>query len=99
MNLVQRLLAVLLILSAVSAGQAQTTTGEIFGYVTDASGAVLSGVTVRITNPGTGTGRETKTNNVGAYRLAGLIPANYVIVVEFPGFRSMTRSDVVLPIQ
>jgi len=99
MNFVQRFLAVLLILSAVSAGQAQTTTGEIFGYVTDASGAVLSGVTVRITNPDTGARRETETNNVGSYQLAGLIPANYVIVVEFPGFRSMTRSDVVLPIQ
>lgn len=91
------LCVVLAILPA--AGEAQTTTGSIFGDVTDASGAVLNAATVRIVNSGTGASRETQTNNAGSYLFAGLAPADYAVTVEFSGFRSMTRSNVVLPIQ
>ena len=50
--------AILLILAVVSLVNAQTTTGSIFGDVTDASGAVLSGVAVRVASPSTGTYRS-----------------------------------------
>jgi hypothetical protein len=48
--------AILLLILLVSAAavQAQTTTGSIFGDVTDASGAVLSGATVRVSAMSTG---------------------------------------------
>ena len=79
-------------------GEAQTTTGSIFGDVTDASGAVLTGVTVRITSPSTGAVRQTQTN-AGMYQFAGLAPAEYVVTVELAGFRPVTRPGVILPIQ
>jgi len=91
--------AILLIVIAALAGEAQTTTGSIFGDVTDASGAVLTGGTVRITSPSTGVSRETQTSNSGSFEFDGLPPSDYVVTVEFSGFRSMTRSGIVLPIQ
>src|SRR5947199_9368860 len=91
--------AILLIVIAALAGEAQTTTGSIFGDVTDASGAVLTGVTVRIVHSSTGTSRTTETGSSGSYQFDGLLPADYVVTVELPGFRSMTRSGITLPIQ
>ena len=92
------LAAILLILAVASPGQTQTTTGSILGDITDPSGAVLPGVTVRVTSAATGATRETVTNAVGAYRFAGLQPAEYAVTVALDGFRSATRSDVVLPV-
>ncbi|PYS17943.1 MAG: hypothetical protein DMG11_34120, partial [Acidobacteria bacterium] len=91
--------AILLILAVVSLVNAQTTTGSIFGDVTDASGAVLGGVAVRVASPSTGTSYEGQTDKLGSYQFAGLPPADYVVTVEYPGFRTMMRSGVALPIQ
>jgi hypothetical protein len=88
---------IILILAAVPA-RAQTTTGSIVGDVTDPSHAVVSGTTVRVTGVSTGATFQRQTNGDGAYLFAGLPPAEYVVTVEVPGFRTMTRS-VVLPIQ
>ena len=91
--------AALLFSSVVLAVNAQTTTGSIFGDLTDTSGAVLTGVTVRIVNSSTGTNRVTETRSNGSYQFDGLLPAEYAVTVEFPGFRSITRPGVTLPIQ
>src|SRR5881398_2338463 len=45
------LLAALAIVFAASTARAQSQTGEIFGKVTDTSGAVMPGVTVTLTGP------------------------------------------------
>src|SRR5687768_4579542 len=97
MNLVTVWILIVLILAAVPA-RAQTTTGSIFGDVTDPSHAMVSGTTVRVTAISTGATFQRQTNGDGAYLFAGLPPAEYVVTVEVPGFRTMTRS-VVLPIQ
>jgi hypothetical protein len=91
-------LVVALLLSAMFSAEAQTTTGSILGDVTDSSGAGLTGVTVRITSAGTGATRQTHTS-AGMYQFDGLPPADYVVTLEFPGFRPITRSGIVLPIQ
>jgi hypothetical protein len=88
---------ILLLLSAVAV-HAQTTTGSIFGDVTDPSGAVVIGANVRIADISTGIDFQQKTNGDGAYQFAGLPPAEYVVTVELQGFRTVRRS-VVLPIQ
>lgn len=97
MSLVSAWSLILLLLSAVVV-HAQTTTGSIFGDVTDPSGAVVSGATVRVAGISTGGDFRQKTNGDGAYQFAGLPPAEYVVTVELQGFRPVTRS-VVLPIQ
>ena len=86
------------ILAIAGPGRAQTTTGSILGDITDPSGAVLPGATVRVTSSTTGATRETVTNSIGAYRFAGLLPAEYAVTVVLDGFRSATRFGVVLPV-
>src|SRR5262249_14313456 len=99
MHVIQGFVALLWALTATVSLHAQTTTGSIFGDVTDSSGAVLAGAEVRIINPTTGISRETATINYGSYESAGLQPAESAVAVEFQGFRSMTRPGVILPIQ
>jgi hypothetical protein len=67
-----RLAGVALALALVMIGipgplQAQGLTGQISGTVTDATGAVLPGVTVTIKNVGTGLTRDTVTGADGAF--------------------------------
>jgi hypothetical protein len=99
MRLIQGLAALLLLMAANVSINAQTTTGTIFGDVTDASGAVVNGATVRVTNRATGIIRETSTANTGSYEFAGLSPAEYAVSVEFQQFSPITRPGVIVPIQ
>ena len=99
MRLVSGILAVFLVFVATFTAHAQSTTGSILGDIVDASGAALPGVTVNVTHTTTGATREVLTNAVGAYRVTGLQPAEYQIAVQLDGFRSATRTGVVLPIQ
>jgi Carboxypeptidase regulatory-like domain len=54
---------------------AQPFYGSIVGTVTDASGAVVTGATVTITNLGTGETRAAKSNTAGDYEFVNLVPA------------------------
>lgn len=72
---------------------AQVTTGTLVGTVSDATGAVVAGAKVRVTNEGTGIVFETTTNASGDY----VVPrpaATYKIQVEMPGFRSVEVSRI-----
>lgn len=60
-------LAMLAFISTVAL--AQVATSEIAGQVTDKSGGVLPGVTIRATHVETGTVRETVTDERGSYVL------------------------------
>jgi hypothetical protein len=92
------LVAIILIMSAASVLDAQSTTGSILGDVTDSSGAVLAGAAIQATNSSTGASRETVTNDVGGYRFAGLPPSNYTLSFQLEGFRPVTAPGIVLPI-
>jgi Carboxypeptidase regulatory-like domain/TonB dependent receptor-like, beta-barrel len=73
---------------------AQTTTGTIIGTVTDASGAVLPGVSVTIRGA-TIVGVQTSvTNEKGLYRFAGLPQGAYDLTCTLSGFATTTRKDV-----
>ena len=74
---------------------AQVTTGSIAGVATDASGAVLPGVTVTITSDRIigGTANQV-TDTAGAYRFDRLAPGAYVVKFELQGFRTVERPDV-----
>ena len=66
---------------------AQTETGRIEGVVTDATGAVLPGTTVTVTNLGTNAQRVDVTNEKGAYTLTALPVGNYKVQAELSGFK------------
>jgi len=75
---------------------AQTTTsGDIAGTVTDPSNAVVSGATVTVTSPDTGSVTNTKTNSTGAFRVPSLKPATYRITITQPGFRTAAETVTV----
>ncbi len=68
-----------------SAGAQTATTGALAGAVLDASGAVIPGATVTITDKATGAKQTTTTNAQGRYEFNLLKPANYSIAVSAPG--------------
>jgi hypothetical protein len=72
--------------------------GTLSGTVTDNSGSVISGATVRVTSQGTGLTREAKTDDSGHY-LAPLLPvAFYTIHVESQGFQTTEKRDIRLQV-
>jgi Carboxypeptidase regulatory-like domain len=79
------LLAVLL--AGVSLYAQTTTTGDLSGRVTDPTGAVLTDVTVTLTNGATGATQTTTTNSSGIYHFSLLQPASYTVSVSVPGFQ------------
>src|SRR4051812_49183921 len=73
---------------------AQSSKGILTGTVTDPSGAVVSGATIRMTNSATGTVRETVSTGDGSYRLDAVDPGNYTVEVSAGGFKSITLTNV-----
>ncbi|MBV8708782.1 MAG: carboxypeptidase regulatory-like domain-containing protein, partial [Acidobacteriaceae bacterium] len=74
-------------LLAVAVLLAQTPTGGIEGTVTDATGAVLPGATVTITNAGNGQIFNLKTSDAGLYSQQNLDPGTYNVRIEASGFQ------------
>ena len=95
-------LGVALILVICSGGQqaaAQSSyTAQLSGVVTDASGGVISGVKVTLTDEGTGVGTTSVTDERGIYIFTGIRPATYTIRVESPSFAAKERKGVVLAV-
>ena len=82
-------------LSSLLYGQAS---GSLSGTITDKTGSVISGATVKISSQGTGASRELKTDDSGHY-LAPLLPvALYTIRVEAQGFQTTEQKDIRLQV-
>src|SRR5688572_28933679 len=67
---------------------------NVSGTVTDASGALIPGVTIKATNVDQGTVKTTVTNEAGAYNYADLLPGAYTISASLPGFQTKNLTDV-----
>ena len=61
---------------------------EVSGTVTDATGAVLPGVTVDVTSVESGVGKTAITTDAGLYRVFELIPGGYRISAQLDGFKT-----------
>jgi hypothetical protein len=83
----------LLFLPATALGQVKAT---IVGTLTDPSGAVVPGVKVTVTNTDTGVARALETNAAGNYIAPELIPGTYEVKAEFKGFKTFSRTGIVL---
>ena len=73
---------------------AQTPSGEISGTVLDASGSVLPGVRVTLTNAATNAIRLTQTNESGVYVFPAVPPGNYTLKVELEGFSTAQQTNI-----
>jgi len=69
---------------------AQTDTGRLVGTVTDASGAVISGAGVTVTNKGTARSITVETNDSGAYVVNALPAGNYHVEIKKQDFKTAT---------
>src|SRR5262245_18313631 len=90
--------AVLLVLLAFLATPsfAQIQTGEIHGRVTDASGAVLPGVSVTVEGRSLIQPEVTVTTETGAYSFPRIPVGTYAIRFDLAGFRQLLQLGIVI---
>jgi hypothetical protein len=82
-----------LFLAAVPAARAQVAGGNVYGVVTDDSGAVLPGVAVSLTGPyGT---RSTTTGGQGEFRFLNVDQGKYTVKTALTGFAGQARDVTV----
>src|SRR5574341_1378991 len=75
---------------------AQTGLGGLRGYVKDAQGGALPGVTITATAPESIRPTVVVTNEEGYYRLINLPPGTYKLTAELPGFAPFTREGILI---
>ena len=74
-----------------SAAQQTVTSAIVSGRVEDASGAVVSGANLTVTNSETNQKRTTATDHNGRYRFPYLQVGKYKLTIEADGFAPLTR--------
>src|SRR5947209_14600102 len=92
-----RLIAVALVAffaTGVATASAQSQVGEIFGKVTDQSGAVLPGVTVTLTGPVLLQPLTAVTSETGTYQFPRLEIGTYAVKFELTGFKTVVNQDI-----
>ncbi len=87
-------LALVLAIGLAPSAFAQVSTGNIYGKVTDESGAVLPGATVAMT--GASGGRSTTAGAGGEFRFIGLDTGDYELAVALSGFSTLTRKVILV---
>ncbi len=84
-----------LCLSSLSFAQAVTSgTGAVNGKVTDASQALMPGVTVTLTSPSQMGTRTAVTDADGLYRFTAVTPGEYVVLFELAGFSTVRNEGI-----
>ncbi len=73
---------------------AQEFRGTIRGRVLDPSGAAVVGATVEVINAETGVRTTAASNEAGNYQVPFLLPGNYTVRVEHPGFKTLERQGI-----
>ena len=93
-----RILSWLLVLGALSTtAAAQEPTGTMSGVVKDAQGAVLRGVTVKVSSDTlVGGPRTAVTSEKGTYQVAALPPGTFTVSFELAGFKTLKREGVTI---
>src|SRR5215468_4422549 len=87
-----------LLLSTISPLLYGQATGSFEGTVSDKTGSVISGATVKITSQGTSAEREAKTDDTGHYLIPLVPTGTYTIRVEAQGFAASEQRDVRLQV-
>jgi len=86
------------LLSLAAVGNAQVNTADLSGQVLDPSGRSVAGATVTVKRLDTNVAFSTRSDETGAYSFVGLVPGDYELTVEAPGFARYRNSGLVLTI-
>ena len=81
-------------LAGSSISSAQEFRGSISGAVTDATGSMVAGAKVTVSETRTGTRTETQSDNSGHYTVPFLLPGDYDVSVRFEGFKEYVRKAI-----
>ena len=73
---------------------AQTVEGSISGGVVDPSGLPMSGITVTLTNQQTDFSNTAKTDSTGSFLFLSVLPGQYAISAQGPGFKTSKRENI-----
>ena len=98
MQVLARAALLLALLASPFVADAQTVTGTVTGIVKDASGGVLPGVTVTMTQAETGRQESVVTDGEGRYTSAPLPLGTYRIEASLAGFKAAIRTGIALTI-
>lgn len=74
------------------AALAQTDTGRVIGVVTDSTGAIIPGSTVKLTNIDTGAVQTVAAGQDGNYSFAAVTRGNYRIEASHDGFQTTAQN-------
>jgi len=81
----------ILLVAGSSLSQAQMSSGNIKGTVTDSTGAVVAGAAVILTNIDTGVERNGTSDSLGDFRFFVLSPGSYELRISLAGFSTLTH--------
>ncbi len=80
-----------------SLAAAQSTT-SLHGVISDPKSALLSGATVRLSDPKTGFTRTVTSGSNGVYQFLQIPPATYTVTVSATGFANVKHENVTLQV-
>ncbi len=80
------------------AASAQFVRGSLLGNVSDASGAMIAGADVKLTNLGTNETRSATSSEDGGYLFPALLPGAYRLEVSRSGFKTQVVNEVRLEV-
>jgi len=75
---------------------AQVDAGSILGTITDASGAVIGGATVTLTNEGTSATLSTTAETDGSYKFTPVRIGTYSLTATYAGFQTTTQRNIMV---
>jgi len=73
---------------------AQSQFGSVSGMVSDQNGRAIGGVTIVLSNTAAQEKHELKSDTAGHYEFAGVRPATYELLFEFPGMSALKREGL-----
>ena len=84
--------------STAAAQTATATTGVVSGTINDATGAVVPGVTVVLTDINTNASRETVSTESGHYSFISVLPGRYRLTASLQGFQQTSINDLAVEV-
>ena len=97
-NLQRWVLPLLLIFGSGACVAQSTNSADIRGSVTDATGALVPGVTVTVLNVDTGVSKDYPTNQDGLYDTGSIVTGSYKLTFTKEGFEQLVRGPVSLEV-
>jgi Carboxypeptidase regulatory-like domain len=86
------------VMASVASFAQSTNAGDIRGTVTDASGALIPGVTVTVSNVDTGVTRTLVTNDAGLYDTDSIVTGSYTVTFSKEGFQKLVRGPITVEV-